>query len=103
MRNLVSVVAFSMVMFLIKTNACEAADREGEQGLASTAIMRSSSYCGVEPIKQEKNGSGDCNHQGVLRRYSIEKLNGVPVRKWSVLGSVSTLEIATGCYCVIDE
>ena len=102
MRKLVSVVVFSMVIVLMKMNACEAADREYE-GLTSTAIMRSSSYCGVEPIKQEKDGSGDCNRQGVFRSYRIQKLNGVPIRKWSVLGSVSNLEIATGCYCVIDE
>jgi len=102
MRKSVSVVAFSMVIFLMKMNACEAADRESE-GLSSTAIMRSSSYCGVEPIKQEKDGGGDCNRLGVFRSYRIQKLNGVPVRKWSVRGSVSNLEIATGCYCVIDE
>jgi hypothetical protein len=102
MRKLVPVVAFSMVIFSMKMNACEAADRESE-GLVSTAIMRSSSYCGVEPIKQEKDGTGDCNRKGVFRNYRIQKLNGVPVRKWSVLGSVSTLEIATGCYCAIDE
>jgi hypothetical protein len=102
MRKLVSVVAFSMVVFLMKMNACEAADRETE-GLSSSAVMRSSSYCGVEPIKQEKNGSGDCNRKGVLRSYVVQKLNGVPVRTWSVRGSVSNLEIATGCYCVIDE
>jgi len=102
MRNLVSVAAFSMVVFLMKMNACEAADRETE-GLASTAVMRSSSYCGVEPIRQEKNGSGDCNRNGVLRSFMVQKLNGIPVRKWSVTGSVSNLEIATGCYCVIDE
>ena len=102
MRKLVSVIALSMVIFLMKMNACEAADRAPE-GLASTTIMRSSSYCGVEPIKQEKDGSGDCNHQGVFRSYRIQRLNSVPVRKWSVIGSVSNLEIATGCYCVIDE
>jgi hypothetical protein len=102
MRKLVSVIAFSMVISFMKMNACEAADRETE-GLSSTAVMRSSSYCGVEPIKQEKNGSGDCNRKGVLRSYMIQKLNGVPVRKWSVRGSVSNLEIATGCYCVINE
>jgi len=102
MRKLVSVAAFSMAIFFTKMNACEAADRESE-GLVNTAIMRSSSYCGVEPIKQEKDGSGDCNRKGVFRSYRIQRLNGVPVRKWSVLGSVSTLEIATGCYCVIDE
>lgn len=102
MRKLVSIVVFSMVIFLMKMNACEAADREFE-GLTSTAIMRSSSYCGVEPIKQEKDGRGDCNRKGVFRSYMIQRLNGVPVRKWSVLGSASTLEIATGCYCVIDE
>ena len=33
--------------------------------------------CGVEPVKQEKDGSGDCNRQGVFRSYRIEKLNGV--------------------------
>ena len=102
MRKLVSIVVFSMVIFLMKMNACEAADREFE-GLTSTAIMRSSSYCGVEPIKQEKDGRGDCNRKGVFRSYMIQRLNGVPIRKWSVLGSASTLEIATGCYCVIDE
>jgi hypothetical protein len=102
MPRLVSVAAFSMVIFLMKMNACEAADREFE-GLMSNAIMHSSSYCGVEPIKQEKDGSGDCNRKGVLRSYTIQKLNGVSVRRWSVLGSASTLEIATGCYCVIDE
>jgi hypothetical protein len=100
MRNLV--VAFSMVVFLMKMTACEAADRETE-GQSSTTAMRSSSYCGAEPIKQERNGSGDCNRKGVLRSYMVQKLNGVPVRKWSVRGSVSNLEIATGCYCVIDE
>jgi len=102
MRKLVSVVAFSMVIFLMKMNACEAADRESE-GLSSTAIMRSASYCGVEPVRQEKDGGGDCNRLGVFRSYRIQKLNGIPVRKWSVRGSVSNLEIATGCYCVIDE
>ncbi len=102
MRKLASVVAFSMVIFFMKMNACEAEDRESE-GLSSTTIMRSSTYCGVEPIKQEKDGSGDCNRKGVFRSYRIQKLNGVPVRKWSVRGSVSNLEIATGCYCVIDE
>jgi hypothetical protein len=102
MRKMVSVAAFSIVIFLMKMNACEAADREAE-GLSSTGVMRSSSFCGVEPVKQEKDGSGDCNRQGVFRSYRIQRLNGVPVRKWSVLGSVSTLEIATGCYCVIDE
>ena len=102
MRKLVSLVVFSMVITLTKMNACEAADREFE-GLTSTAIMRSSSYCGVEPIKQEKDGRGDCNRKGVFRSYMIQRLNGVPIRKWSVLGSVSNLEIATGCYCVIDE
>jgi len=102
MRKLVSVIALSMVIFLMKMNACEAADREYE-GLTSTATMRSSPYCGVEPIKQEKDGRGDCNRKGVFRSYMIQRLNGVPVRKWSVIGSVSNLEIATGCYCVIDE
>ena len=102
MRKLALVVAFSMVISWIAMNACEAADRAYE-GLSSTAAMRSSSYCGVEPIKQEKNGSGDCNRQGLFRSYMIQRLNGVPVRKWSILGSVSNLEIATGCYCVIDE
>ena len=63
MRKLVSVIALSMVIFLMKMNACEAADREYE-GLTSTATMRSSPYCGVEPIKQEKDGSGDCNRKG---------------------------------------
>jgi hypothetical protein len=101
MHKLVS-VAFSLVIFLMKINACEAADREFE-GLSNTAIMRSSSYCGAEPVKQERNGSGDCQRQGIFRSYTIQKLNGIPVRKWSVRGSVSNLEIATGCYCVIDE
>ena len=102
MRKLVSVVAFSMVISWMEVNACEAADRAYE-GLSNATAMRSSSYCGVEPVKQEKDGSGDCNHQGVFRSYRIQRLNGVPVRKWSVRGSVSNLEIATGCYCVIDE
>jgi len=81
MRKLVSVVAFSMVIFSMKMNACEAADRNEYAGLVSTAIMRSSSYCGVEPIKQEKDGRGDCNRKGVFRSYMIQRLNGVPVRK----------------------
>jgi hypothetical protein len=102
MRKLVSVAAFSMVIFLMKMSAGEAQDREAE-GLSSTAIMSTTSYCGIEPIRQEKNASGDCNRLGVFRSYKVQKLNGVPVRKWSVRGSVSNLEIATGCYCVIDE
>jgi hypothetical protein len=105
MRNLFSVVVFLIVIFSIKMSACEAADNQHELSpeLTDAEILHAPPFCGAEPIMQQKGGSGDCKRHGIVASYRFEKLNGVPVRRWSILGSVSNLSIATGCYCVVDE
>lgn len=73
---------------------------------SKTDELKQRGYCGDEPIEQGWFGSGDCRRSGRIQDLQVSRRWGVwgaPVWTWSMVGSLSNAELATGCYCIIKE